>query len=53
MQHLFLVFAFVVWLGLNVLLAYFRPDGTLWLIGSAILGVGWFAFFFKFVTAPD
>jgi len=40
----------LVFLVLNALLWYARPNGSLWLLGSVVLGVIWGAIFLRLIT---
>ena len=40
----------LVFLVLNALLWYARPNGSLWLVGSVVLGVTWGGFFLRLIT---
>ena len=40
----------LLWFGLNGLLWYARPPDLLWLLGSGLLGVAFFAAFQWYVT---
>jgi hypothetical protein len=43
----------VLWFALNGLLWYARPSPTTWLLGSAVLGIVFFAAFFWYVTRDN
>ena len=47
MQIAAITLAFLV---LNALLWYSRPNGSLWLLGSVVLGVIWGAVFLRLIT---
>ena len=49
MIHVTALAGAIIWLGLNGLLWYTRPSDLLWLLGSAILGVIFFAGFFVYL----
>jgi hypothetical protein len=53
MIHYLAIIAAVVWFGLNGLLWYVKPTDNLWLLGSAILGVFFFAGFFVYLRSVD
>ena len=53
MIHYLAIIAAVVWFGLNGLLWYVKPTDSLWLLGSAILGVFFFAGFFVYLRSVD
>ena len=50
MRHLLAILGAVLWFVLNGLLWYSRPSPMLWLLGSAVLGVVFFAAFLWYVT---
>ena len=47
MLHVFAILFALVWFGLNGLLWYAKPSDLVWLVGSVILGVIFFAGFFR------
>jgi hypothetical protein len=49
MIHVAALAGAIIWFGLNGLLWYMRPSDLLWLLGSAILGVIFFAGFFVYL----
>lgn len=53
MFHCLAIIAAMVWFGLNGLLWYVKPTDNLWLLGSAILGVFFFAGFFVYLQSAD
>ena len=53
MIHVIAIVSAVVWFGLNGLLWYAKPSDFLWLAGSAILGVIFFAAFFWYLALAD
>jgi quinol-cytochrome oxidoreductase complex cytochrome b subunit len=53
MVHALAILCAVVWLGLNGLLWYAKPSDLVWLAGSAILGVTFFAGFFWYLAPVD
>jgi hypothetical protein len=40
----------LVFLVLNALLCYARPNGSLWLLGSVVLGGAWAVLFMRAIT---
>jgi hypothetical protein len=53
MIHVAALAGAIIWLGLNGLLWYMRPNDLLWLLGSAILGVIFFAGFSVYLQWSD
>jgi hypothetical protein len=53
MLHVLAILGAVVWFGLDGLLWYARPSDLVWLIGSAILGMIFFAGFFFYLGLAD
>jgi uncharacterized membrane protein len=49
MIHVAALAGAIIWFGLNGLLWYMRPSDLLWLLGSAVLGVIFFAGFFVYL----
>jgi cyanate permease len=50
MRQLVAVLGCILWFALNGLLWYARPSPITWLLGSAVLGIVFFAAFFWYVT---
>jgi hypothetical protein len=53
MLHVFAILFALVWFGLNGLLWYAKPSDLVWLVGSVILGVIFFAGFFAYLALED
>jgi hypothetical protein len=53
MIHAVGIIGAIVWFGLNGLLGYAKPSDFVWLAGSAILGVSFFARFFWYLALAD
>jgi quinol-cytochrome oxidoreductase complex cytochrome b subunit len=53
MMHVSGLAAAVLWFGLNGLLWYAKPPELLWLLGSAVLGLAYFAGFFWYLHVAD
>ena len=49
LRDILAVLGAVIWLAFNGLLWYSRPSDELWLLGSALLGIAFFARFFAYV----
>ena len=52
-MHLLAIVGVVIWFGLNGLLWYAKPSESLWLLGSAGLGVIYFVSFLGYLAATD
>lgn len=52
-MHLLAVIGALLWFALNGLLWYARPSETLWLAGSAALGIIFFAAFLRYLALTD
>jgi quinol-cytochrome oxidoreductase complex cytochrome b subunit len=53
MLHAVAMLGAVIWFGLNGLLWYAKPSELVWLAGSAILGLIFFAGFFWYLALSD
>jgi hypothetical protein len=53
MLHALAMLDAVIWFGLNGLLWYAKPSDFVWLAGSAILGLIFFAGFFGYLALSD
>ena len=53
MIHAVAIIGAVIWLGLVGLLWYVKPGDLYWLLGSAVLGVIFFAGFFLYLRLTD
>jgi uncharacterized membrane protein len=53
MLHAVALLGALVWFGLSGLLWYAKPSDLVWLAGSAILGVIFFAGFFLYLAHSD
>ena len=49
-MHVLMIAATIVWFVLVGLLWYARPGEVMWLVGSLVLGVAYFAGFLWYVT---
>jgi hypothetical protein len=51
--HALAIIGAVIWFGLNGLLWYAKPSNSMWLAGSAVLGMIFFAGFFWYLALAD
>ena len=51
--HALAIIAAIIWFALNGLLWYAKPRDSLWLLGSAILGLIFFIGFFFYLMLRD